>query len=246
MAQAQATAALRSRPLGAARWDRSFYSAMSLVIAAVVVYGFSFTIDQNLLHPSSPRPAILYVHAALFSGWLAFFAVQTALVRTRNVRLHRRLGWFGLAMGLAIPIVGVATAIAMGRFRLREGNVEAVGSLIVPLWDMVAFTSAFALAFAWRRRPELHRRLMLIASCALTAAAFGRFPNPVFADNWFYAGVDGLVLLGAARDLVATRRVHPIYLYALPLLILGQTAAMSPRVRSSPAWQSVAGALLRD
>jgi hypothetical protein len=118
--------------------------------------------------------------------------------------------------------------------------------MIVPLWDMVAFTSAFVLAFAFRGRPELHRRLMLVACCALTAAAFGRFPNAQFADNWFYAGVDALVLLAASRDLVTSRRVHPVYLCALPLLILGQTAAMSPRVRHSPAWQGFAGALLRE
>ena len=105
---------------------------------------------------------------------------------------------------------------------------------------------AFALAFAYRSRPELHRRLMLVACCALTAAAFGRFPNANFADNWFYAGVDGLVLIAAARDLVTSKRVHPVYLCALPLLMLGQVVAMSPRVRHSPAWQVVAGKLVRE
>src|SRR5262245_7208786 len=116
MAEVQATAAaLRPRATGAPPWDRSFYVAMALLIALVVAFGFSFTVGQNLLHPPSPRPGILYVHAALFTGWLAFLIAQTALVRSRNVRLHRRLGWFGLAMGVAIPVVGVATTIAMGR-----------------------------------------------------------------------------------------------------------------------------------
>jgi hypothetical protein len=225
---------------------RSFYVGMALLIAAVVAYGFSFTIGQNLLHPPSPRPAILYVHAALFSSWLVYFFAQAALVRSRNVRTHRRLGWLGLALGLAIPVVGVATTIAMGRLHLREGQSDVPGSMIVPLWDMVAFGSAFALAFACRGRPELHRRLMLVACCALTAAAFGRFPNATFADNWFYAGVDVLVVIAAARDLATRKRVHPVYLCALPLLILGQTVAMSPRVRHSSAWQGVAGALLRE
>jgi len=78
-----------------ARLDRHFYFAMSIVIAAVVVYGFSQTINPSLFHPPSPRPAILYVHGAIFSAWIAFLIVQSALIRSRNAQLHRKLGWFG-------------------------------------------------------------------------------------------------------------------------------------------------------
>jgi hypothetical protein len=225
--------------------DRSFYFGMSLLVAAIVVYGFSFTIGANLIHPTTPRPAILYVHAPLFAAWVVFFIAQAALVRARNVALHRRLGWFGLGLGIAIPVVGVATAIAMTRFRVGESGADALPGIIVPLWDMVAFSAAFSLAFGWRRWPEAHKRLMLIASACLTAAAFGRFPSPLIADTWFYAGVDLLVAVGAVRDVVILGRVHPVYRYALPLLIVGQLVAMSPAVRSSPVWLGLAGTLVR-
>jgi hypothetical protein len=56
---------------------------------------------------------------------------------------------------------------------LHQERVESF--LIVPLWDMVVFTTAFALAVYFRKKPEYHKRLVLIATCALTAAAFGRF-----------------------------------------------------------------------
>jgi hypothetical protein len=226
-------------------WDRSFYFGMSLLMAAVVGFGFSYTIGPNLLHPTTPRPAILYLHAPLFSAWVLFFIVQTALVRGRHVALHRRLGWVGLGLGIAIPIVGVATAIGMTRFRVREGGADALPGIIVPLWDMAAFSVAFALAFWWRRFPESHRRLMLIASATLTAAAFGRFPSPLIADTWFYGGVDLLVLVGVARDQLITGRVHPVYRYGLPLLVAGQLVAMSPAVRNSPLWLSLAESLVR-
>ena len=41
---------------------------------------------------------------------------------------------------------------------------------------MTAFTVPFALAVYWRRKLEFHRRLFLIATCALTSAAFARLP----------------------------------------------------------------------
>ena len=79
--------------------NQYFYLFMSLLIAAVVIYGFSQTIDQNLIHAAPPRPWLLYLHGAVFSAWVIFFIVQSALVRTRNVRVHRKLGWFGVGLG---------------------------------------------------------------------------------------------------------------------------------------------------
>src|SRR5690348_946060 len=101
-------------------WDRPFYFFMSLLIAVVVVYGFSQTIDMNLIHPTIPRPFLLYVHAAVFTGWLVFFILQSALVRTDNVRIHRTIGGFGIAMGTAMPVLGVATALTMTRFDIVQ------------------------------------------------------------------------------------------------------------------------------
>ena len=77
--------------------DRNFYFAMSLLIPAVVAFGFSFTIRDNLLHPAIPRPRILYLHAAVFSGWLVFFLVQSILVRDapRALASQNRLVWSG-------------------------------------------------------------------------------------------------------------------------------------------------------
>ena len=46
--------------------DRYFYFGMSLLVAAVVVFGFSHTIGANLFHPDIPRPLLLHIHAIVF------------------------------------------------------------------------------------------------------------------------------------------------------------------------------------
>jgi hypothetical protein len=33
-----------------------------------------------------------------------FFIVQSALIRSHNVRVHRRLGWFGVGLAVAIVV----------------------------------------------------------------------------------------------------------------------------------------------
>jgi hypothetical protein len=96
--------------------DTYFYFFMSLLIATVVVYGFGQTVAGSLIHPDVPRPFLLYVHAAAFSLWVVFYIFQSALVRTRNVWLHRRLGWFGAGLGVVMLGLGISTAITMSRF----------------------------------------------------------------------------------------------------------------------------------
>ncbi|HTZ32553.1 MAG TPA: hypothetical protein VMH31_08860 [Methylomirabilota bacterium] len=218
---------------------------MSLLFLAIVIYGFSHTLGKNLLHPAPPRPLLLYVHGIVFFGWVLFFILQSALVRTRNVRLHRRLGWFGVALGSMIPPLGIAIAIVMERFHLRVlRDSNSYTDIFIPLWDIACFTLTFALAILWRKKPEFHRRLLLIASCALTAAAWGRVPEQILNPNYFYSGVDFLILLGVLRDLLVSRRVHAVYLYALPAFILGQIGVMHIYLHQPALWVKLARVLV--
>lgn len=222
-----------------------FYFFMSLLIAVVVVYGFSHTIDRNLIDAVPPPPWILWVHAALFSGWLVFFTFQSALVQTHNVKLHRRTGWFGPGFGSVVTVLGLSTVYVMDRFNMAVFHLTAAHTFFaVDTWDIICFTAFFWLAVLWRRKPEFHRRSMLMATCVLTAAGFGRFPQLWFSHAWFYAGVDALILLGVARDLVVNRRVHVLYRYALPPLIVGQIFIMHLFLDRPEWWAKIASAIL--
>ncbi|MGC1522612.1 MAG: hypothetical protein WA803_13800, partial [Steroidobacteraceae bacterium] len=110
------------------RLDRWFYFWMALLIGATVVYGFSHTIADNLLRPAIPRPTILWVHAAAFISWVVLFITQSALIRSRRVRWHRRLGTAGLVLGICIPVLGIATSLAMARFNISRGLDHAPGA----------------------------------------------------------------------------------------------------------------------
>ena len=201
---------------------RYFYFAMSLLLAAIVVSGFQRTVNENLFHPAVPRPFILWIHGAAFAGWVVFFIFQSALVRRRKVSWHRSIGWFGAGLATVMVPLGVATAVIMARFdtvQLHQNKSATDAFLSVPFYDMLAFGVLIALAIYWRTKPELHRRLIFIATCGLMDAAFGRF-DYVFDHNLFFPFLDLLILLGVGRDLRVDGRVHKVYRYALPLLIV--------------------------
>jgi hypothetical protein len=223
---------------------RYFYFAMSLLLALIVVSGFRRTVNDNLFHPAVPRPFILWIHAAAFAGWVVFFIGQSTLVRVHKVSWHRAIGWFGAGLATVMVPLGVTTAIVMDRFdTVQLHQVGGDAFLSIPFYDMLAFGVMIALAIYWRGRPELHRRLIFIATCSLMDAAFGRF-DYLFNNNLFFPCLDLLIVLGVARDLLVERRVHTVYRYALPLLIVGQSLAVYMWRHNPSWWQGITHAIM--
>ena len=210
---------------------RYFYLCMAALLAAVACYGFSHTIEENLFHPSFPRPAVLYVHAAVFGGWMILFLVQTGLVAlARKRRWHRSLGWAGLAMACAMPVLGTWSAISMTHLRYGFGDIDDVAFLILAFNDMAAFAALIGAAIVLRERhSEAHRRLALMATCVICVAALTRFPPwlpTVGTAVWpYYLYVDLLIGLGLLRDLVILGRPHWVYARVFPAVVALQAAA---------------------
>ncbi len=223
---------------------RYFYLVMSLVMTAVVIAGFSRTVDANLFHANPPRPLLLWFHGAAFSAWLVVFISQSALVRVRKVSVHRLLGWAGAVLAAAMVVLGTLIPVVMTRFHvdvLHEQNVESFMS--VPFCDMIAFATFVSLAIYFRKKPEFHRRLLYMATCHLLDAGIGRF-DFFFDHNLIFPFVDAMILLGVARDRYVDGRVNQVYIYALPPVIVMQTLAMY-LWRANPAvWQTITRAIL--
>jgi hypothetical protein len=219
--------------------DRFYYFILAVIIATVVVKGFGPTLNQRLLHPRIPPPFMLHFHAAVFASWIILFLLQTALIGSGRMKLHRKVGVLGFVLGVTVAITGVATTIVMAKFHTQP-HPFGTSSLIIPLTDMLEYSIFFGLAVYWRKKSEFHRRLMFIATCTLTSAAFVRLMPKDAAVEWIYVGVDVLILLGVGRDLIVNKRIHPVYLYGLPAALLGQSIALYLYLSGSPAWLTIA------
>jgi hypothetical protein len=197
---------------------------MSLMMLALVTYGFSNTIGPGLLHTQRPVQdlILLSVHGAVFYAWMIFMVVQSALVRSRQIRLHRLVGWFGAGDAALVVIMGLWATF----HQPTPLAIERVGVL-----SMAGFGIPVALAILWRKRPASHRRLLLIGTAMLTNAAFARFPGSYLPGHFFYAGTDLLIAMGIAHDLWNECSVHVIYRYAMPILLAAEIAVLIPAWR---------------
>jgi hypothetical protein len=220
---------------------------MTGVAAAVILAGFAHTYGPKVATGTPPVPAIVHVHAALFTAWLALLLVQVRLVG-RRIELHRRLGAAMVALAALMLVAGTATAVVVTRGGHRgipglEFDAPA-GFLLLNVASIAVFSILVGLGWVYRRRPQAHKRLML------TATVGGLMP-PGIARLPLVAGtpvVPALVVLfllaGPVYDLVTRRRVHPAYGFGVALTLATVPPPIVAAVAATPAWSAVSGWLL--
>ena len=215
-----------SLPLSAAqraRRERWFFSAMALAAAVAVVWGFAPTYFLKPVYESRPLSLLLHVHGALFTTWIVLLLVQTALVATRNTKVHRRLGQAGVVIVPAMLVLGCMAAVDAAHRGSTVAGLAPEAFLIIPLAAMVVFSVLAGFALLLKRQPDYHKRLMLLATIELCTAAIARIP-PVapYGPPGFFGVTDLFVVAMIAFDLTTLRKVHPATLWGGLLLIASQ------------------------
>jgi hypothetical protein len=206
------------------RIQPNFYVIMSIALVALVVYGFSQTVPGDFATPGFPP--FLAVHGAVFAAWMLLFVAQPALVAAGLAGIHRKLGWLGLA--LAIAMVGLGGyAVWFGLFTGQLPPFYPHGLFLTRgTIGLLTFLGLVIAAIVVRRKPQWHKRFLLCATIVVTVPALERsLPIPLFGAGWWYVvdGIDDAILLvGPIVDLIVRHRVHPAYLVGVGAVVLGQ------------------------
>jgi hypothetical protein len=217
--------------------------AAAVMLAVLAAFGGRYYLRAFSAAP--PLPPYIHLHAIVFTGWILFFFTQTALVAAGNTRLHQRLGVAGGVLAGLMVVLGVTTALEGARRGHNPGGPypDALGVLVVGLTDILLFTAFVGAGLYCRRRPEAHRRLMLLATVGgLMWPTITRLPYVAGRFLPMFGLLALFVLAGAAYDLLARRRVHPVYLWG-GLLILA-SLPVRRAVGLSETWHGIAAWLI--
>jgi uncharacterized membrane protein YozB (DUF420 family) len=227
-------------PLTARDRDHRFFATMAVLAIVTVFVGFAPTYYLAPLFGSRPLRALVHLHGLLMTAWLVLFLVQVSLIATRRVAIHRRMGVAGATLAVAILVVGYMTAVTAAKLGVTPpGGPPPLAFLAVPLGTLTAFGVLVSLAVYYRRRPETHKRLMLLSTIAILAPALARMhfiggggPPVAIAGTTLY------VLACMGYDRWAHGRIHPVFLWGGVLLILSLPARFA--LTRLEAWRTVA------
>lgn len=222
---------------------RRFYISIAVLMTAMVVTGFWPSYFGPFLRGAYERPWMFHLHGAVFMGWMGLLIAQAVLVSTGRTRVHRKIGTVGIAYGLLVLVVGLAMSFFAPVFHIGAGEWtmdEAAAFLLLPLGDMVVFAGFFSAAIIYRRKPEIHKRLMVLATVALVFAGVARrvpFTSPgTFLFIWLAP-----LLAAMAYDWRTRQRVHPLYLMGTAILTVAFCRVF---FMESTIWLTIARALL--
>jgi hypothetical protein len=229
--------------------EHRFFSTMSVVAAVVIAVGFANTYPAKVFAGDPSIPAIVHLHAAVFTCWLLLFALQTGLVMAGRIKLHQQVGTAGMALAGLMLVVGALTAISAARLGHRGiPGVEfpdAEGFLLLNLAASVVFVVLVGAGWYYRRRPQIHKRLMLMATVGgLMPPGIARLPFVSGHTPAIALLVIGFLLVGPVHDLVTRRRIHPAYICALIVAVFGFPPVVAA-ISTLPAWHSIATRLMQ-
>jgi uncharacterized membrane protein YozB (DUF420 family) len=206
---------------------RPFYLVMSLAMAAVFIGGFGQTVPSDFTDTPA-LPLLLHVHGAVFTLWVLLFVAQPAFIARGSTALHRKIGWLGAALAVAMLVMGVAATLFTVHYGYIPSFFPPAIFLVMNLVGIAVFAGLVAAGIALRKRGEWHKRLMLGATVSILGPGLGRLlPMPSFgaAAPLILFGVGMLfALAGPVADLIVRRRVHPAYYWVVGAIALSQLA----------------------
>jgi len=229
--------------------QRGFYVGAAVVIASVAVAGFWPTYWGPFFSGTLDKHWLLHLHAGVFTVWLFLLITQTGLVRRGRTDLHQKLGAaLGSWWGALLVVVGLSTALGVASPGIGEefGSLQAfIESLGTTLPSISAFGVLFAAGIVYRKRPAVHKRLMVFATLVLLDAATARLgPNLLGMSS---PGMIALIGLGVpaglglsvlGHDWWTRRRIHPASLVGGGILLLSESRLFLIR---SDAWTEFSG-----
>ncbi|MGE0461274.1 MAG: hypothetical protein AB7Q16_07875 [Vicinamibacterales bacterium] len=232
-------------------YDRAFYSTVAFAMAAVVVAGFGPTFYFRPLFGApvtvsgtTTLSTLTIVHGLVFTAWVVLFPLQTTLIASRRVALHRRLGIAGAVLAVVMVVIGLRTAIVGAARGAAPPGVDPLAFLAVPVFDMVCFTGFMTVAIWLRTRKEAHKRLMLLAYASILTAATARVGAAQGVGPLLGLGLSlTFIAAGVVYDRVSRGRVHPAYVWGGTLLGLSIPARLA--LSGTAAWRALAEALVR-
>lgn len=193
--------------------DRYFFVGFALALTALVWVGFAptFYTRSSVLPPLS---ALRIWHGAAFTLWMAFFIVQTSLVASGRTDIHRRLGIVGACLAAVLVGLGLYTVYDEFQSHVWPAFLPPATFLVLPILSIATFGGLVLAAVLYRGRPEVHKRLMLMATIAAILPAMARLllrQGPLQA--WILPFNDLLLIPLVVYDLATRRRLHPVTLW---------------------------------
>jgi hypothetical protein len=152
-----------------------FYLSIGVVALGAIAVGFSTTYFGPMARREFHGPLIVHIHGLFALSWIVLFMTQSLLVREGATKVHMRLGIAGLPIAVGVLVTGMMVAHWTVVRDLRTRGTAALSGGAGTFTSLLLFLAFAAAALAMRRKPDWHKRLMLLATLIVWWPAWFRW-----------------------------------------------------------------------
>jgi len=159
---------------------RLLYAAAAAVLFVITLLGFQQFYLHGRAYPGHELPPpvklLIIAHGLAMTGWVVLFLVQTFLIVGGNRRVHMALGRIGAFLAVGMVLLGLRLPIETTRFEpdVTLWGLDRRHFMAIPMLSILLFGAFVAVGIWHRRRPEVHRPMMLMAALSIIGAASDR------------------------------------------------------------------------
>ena len=224
--------------------EKRFYLTVALIFPVIVLAGFGRTYYLKMFTGAPPLSSYLVeIHGAIMTAWVLLFGTQVYLIRSKNIKIHQKLGYAAIALAVLIVLVGFFTALGAAKNGAASSppGVNRLSFMIVPMFDLLMFIILFGAAIYYRKQAANHKRLMLLTAINFMPPAIARFPIP----GWLalgpivFFGIPTLILIFAVvYDRMQNGKFNKVFVYGSLLLFISYPLRLM--LSGTDAWLSFA------
>jgi len=238
--------------------ERYFYSIATVLLLGLMVVGFQLFYFHGQAYPGRPLTppikTLIITHSVAMSLWMLLAIVQPFLITGGNRRAHMALGKVMTVIAVCLVVLGLKMGIAACKVAppdLMFGPLTPKQFLSVPVGDIALFALLVAVGVTFRKRPDIHKPIMFLASLAAVAAAVARMDflndlyrgtlwQKLFSDFFFALVIAGVFLIAKC---VVFRKFDRWFAAGFGGMVVW--FFMVAQIATTSAWDAIASFLLR-
>ena len=238
--------------------ERYFYSIATVLLLGLTVVGFQLFYFHGMAYPGRPLTppikTLIIMHGVAMSLWMLLAIIQPLLIAGGNRRAHMALGKIMTVIAVVLVVLGLKLGIAACKTAppdLMFGPLTPKQFMSVPVLVIVLFALFVATGVLMRKRPDIHKPIMFLASLAAVAAAIARMDflnhlyrgtvwQKLFSDFFFTLVIGGVFLIAKC---VVFRKFDRWFAAGFAVMVVWFW--MVAQIAPTPTWDAIASLLLR-
>lgn len=238
----------RSRAAGRSSLDRWFFTVAGVLALVASLIGFEQFYFHGRQFPgreiAPPMRTLVIVHGTAMALWVLLVVFQPLLVAMSKRKLHMTVGRIGAVLAAGIVVMGLMIGVQSARVTPPEARIMGFTPkefMAVPVISVLVFGTMVGIAVWKRKKPAIHRAMMLSATVGILSAALNRIDalNQLYVGTafdrvfgpFFFAVVLGWLLVAARCAIVRsfdkwlTTGIAIVTLVSVGIVILAKTSA---------------------